>query len=43
MAKNNNMLDVFISYRRGGGATVARLLYEVLKSRGISAFMDAET
>lgn len=43
MAKNNNMLDVFISYRREGGATVARLLYEVLKSREISAFMDAET
>lgn len=40
---NSNMLDVFISYRREGGATVARLLYEVLKSREISAFMDAET
>ena len=43
MAKTNNMLDVFISYRREGGATVARLLYEILKSRDISAFMDAET
>ena len=42
MAKNN-MLDVFISYRREGGATVARLLYDILKSREISAFMDAET
>lgn len=41
--KNNNALDVFISYRREGGATVARLLYEILKSREISAFMDAET
>ena len=43
MAKTNNMLDVFISYRREGGATVARLLYEILRSREISAFMDAET
>ena len=43
MAIKNNVLDVFISYRREGGATVARLLYEVLKSREISAFMDAET
>lgn len=43
MAKNNNMLDVFISYRRQGGATAARLLYEVLQSRNIDCFMDAET
>lgn len=35
--------EVFISYRRDGGATVARLLYEVFKAKGIRCFMDAET
>lgn len=35
--------DVFISYRRDGGGTVARLLYEVFKAKGIRCFMDAET
>ncbi len=39
----NEMIDVFISYRREGGATAARLLYEVLKARNITGFMDAET
>ena len=32
--------DVFISYRRDGGATVARLLCEVLEKRGITVFFD---
>ncbi|HZW12162.1 MAG TPA: toll/interleukin-1 receptor domain-containing protein [Noviherbaspirillum sp.] len=35
--------EVFISYRRDGGATVARLLYEVLRAKGLRCFMDAET
>lgn len=35
--------DVFISYRRDGGGTVARLLYQVFKAKGIRCFMDAET
>ena len=37
------MIDVFISYRREGGATAARLLYEVLKTKKITGFMDVET
>ncbi|WP_429009743.1 toll/interleukin-1 receptor domain-containing protein [Aeromonas allosaccharophila] len=39
----NEMIDVFISYRREGGSTVARLLYEVLKAKKITGFMDVET
>jgi len=35
--------DVFISYRRDGGATVARLLCEVLRNRGINVFFDTES
>jgi len=35
--------DVFISYRRDGGSTVARMLAEILKSRGVSVFFDVET
>lgn len=42
-SKKNEEIDVFISYRREGGAAVARLLYEVLKSRCITGFMDAES
>jgi len=34
--------DFFISYRRDGGASNARLLYEVLKLRGLNGFIDAE-
>ncbi len=37
------MIDVFISYRREGGSTAARLLYEVLKTKKITGFMDVET
>ncbi len=39
----NEMIDVFISYRREGGSTAARLLYEVLKTKKITGFMDVET
>ncbi|MBA1265261.1 toll/interleukin-1 receptor domain-containing protein [Stutzerimonas stutzeri] len=35
--------DVFISYRRTGGATVARLLCDVLTQRNISIFFDKES
>lgn len=35
--------DVFISYRRNGGATVARLLCDVLNQRNISTFFDKES
>ena len=35
--------DVFISYRRDGGATVARLLCDVLNQRNISTFFDKES
>ena len=37
------MIDVFISYRREGGSTAARLLYEILKTKKITGFMDVET
>lgn len=39
----SDMKDVFISYRRDGGATVARMLAELLKARNVSVFFDAET
>lgn len=35
--------DVFISYRRSSGATVARLLCDVLTQRNISIFFDKES
>ena len=35
-------MDVFISYRRDGGFTLARLLYEYLHKESISAFLDLE-
>lgn len=35
-------MDVFISYRRDGGYTLARLLYECLAKANISAFLDLE-
>lgn len=37
------MKDVFISYRRSSGATVARLLCDVLTQRNISIFFDKES
>lgn len=36
------MYDVFISYRREGGFSSAKLLYEHLKQIGINAFFDLE-
>lgn len=36
------MYDVFISYRRDGGFATARLLYEHLKSVGLTPFFDLE-
>lgn len=35
-------MDVFISYRRDGGYTLARLLYECLRKENITAFLDLE-
>lgn len=35
--------DVFISYRRDGGDTLAQLLYDRLTSRGYSVFLDIES
>lgn len=35
-------MDVFISYRREGGHTMARLLYECLRNTGLSVFLDLE-
>lgn len=40
--QTNNLYDVFISYRRKGGSTVASLIYDKLKSSGINAFFDSE-
>jgi len=34
--------DVFISYRRDGGADLARLVYEKLRGKGLSVFFDME-
>jgi outer membrane protein assembly factor BamB len=36
------MADVFISYRRGVGASVARLMRSLLKERGIKSFLDVD-
>lgn len=35
-------MDVFISYRREGGYTMARLIYECLRNIGLSVFLDLE-
>lgn len=35
-------MDVFISYRREGGYTMARLVYECLRNIGLSVFLDLE-
>jgi len=35
-------MDIFISYRREGGYTMARLLYECLHNAGLSIFLDLE-
>lgn len=35
-------MDIFISYRREGGYEMARLLYECLRSAGLSVFLDLE-
>lgn len=35
--------DIFISYRRGGGEVMARLVYELLKSRNYNVFFDHQT
>lgn len=42
MGATSETKDVFISYRRNGGATVARLLCDVLNQRNISTFFDKE-
>jgi len=43
MDSTTDMKDVFISYRRSSGATVARLLCDVLTQRNISIFFDKES
>lgn len=43
MNSTAQMKDVFISYRRSSGATVARLLCDVLIQRNISIFFDKES
>lgn len=40
--KHFETMDVFLSYRRLGGATVAALLYRELSQRGLRVFMDTE-
>ena len=32
--------DIFISYRRGGGKDIARMLKESLTSKGYNVFLD---
>ena len=41
--EKTDKFDVFISYRRDGGAMRARLLYEALKQRRYSVFFDFES
>ena len=41
--KQNEIIDVFISYRRKDGGTAAKFLFEALKNKNITAFMDVET
>lgn len=36
-------IDYFISYRRQDGGTIARLLHEMLKAKGMDGFMDVES
>lgn len=43
IGKKSDQIDFFISYRRDGGATIARLVYEVLRLRGITGFIDTES
>lgn len=40
--KKDEQMDVFISYRRQGGATVAALLRRELVAKGLRVFMDTE-
>ena len=40
---NTDRFDVFVSYRRKGGAELARLLYEELSRRGFRVFLDTDT
>jgi TIR domain len=40
--KNHTSLDVFISYRRDGGASVAAFVHKELQSRGLRVFMDVK-
>jgi hypothetical protein len=40
---DKNAYDVFISYRRDGGETMAILLCERLKSSGLRVFLDVES
>ena len=35
--------DIFISYRRDGGDTLAQLIYDRLTDRGYSVFLDIES
>ena len=35
--------QIFISYRRTGGDTTAKLICETLKNRGFSVFYDFDT
>lgn len=40
MNNNNNKYDIFISYRREGGAQYARILQLMLQQRGYKVFLD---
>ena len=43
MKKKNSIYDIFISYRRDGGDTLAQLIYDRLTDRGYSVFLDIES
>ena len=43
MTRSNSSYDVFISYRRDGGAETAKHLRDVLTERGYSVFFDTDS
>jgi len=43
MIQNDNSYDIFISYRREGGETMAILLHDRLKAKGYNVFLDVES
>ena len=43
MSARNRKYDIFLSYRRDGGAETAKHLRDTLTERGYSVFLDVES